>query len=61
MSIRSNQYGFPCKTYYYIVDELGRTFHHKDGKFRKKALMEMRTFWYQTEQAASDALINLSA
>lgn len=46
--IKSNQYGaFPGKTYYYIADSNGATFHHKDQKWRKKSTIEM-TYWYYT-------------
>ena len=47
LSIESNQAGYnPCFTYYYIVNEKGETYHHKDKKWRKKSLMEITTYYF---------------
>lgn len=43
VSVKSNQYGWPCKTYYYIVDANGNTLHISDYKWRKKCLIELNT------------------
>lgn len=53
LAIKSNQYGYsPFKTYYYITDANGLTFHQKDKKWRKKELIEMNTYAYRTESSA---------
>lgn len=56
LSIKSNQYDFPCKTYYYIVNGEGKIYHYSDGKFRKKCLKQARTYWYYSEQEAQCAI-----
>lgn len=50
--VKSNQYlpngyGKPAATYYYIVNEAGEIYHHKDNKFRKKELKDITTYWYK--------------
>ena len=57
--IKSNQYGFPCKTYYYITDKYGLIYHHKDKVWRKKCLMEMTTFYFKSRESAEIALYNI--
>lgn len=60
MQVKSNQYGFmPCKTYYYIVNRLGETYHYKDEKWRKKPLIQLWTYAYKTEKEANEALEEL--
>lgn len=44
VSVKSNQYERPCKTYYYIVDANGNTLHISDYKWRKKCLIELTTY-----------------
>lgn len=56
MQVKSNQYGFPCKTYWYIENEKGETYHYSDGYFRKKTLIQMRTYSYYSEQEAINDL-----
>jgi len=52
--VLSNQYGRPAKTYYYIVDNDAKIFHHKDKKWRKKELSQMWTYAFGTEKSAVD-------
>jgi hypothetical protein len=54
--IKSNQYGFPCKTYWYIVDGEGKIYHYSDKKFRKKSLKQLLTYAYFYYQAALEAV-----
>lgn len=56
LTVKSNQYSYPCKTYYYIVDASGLIYHYSDGKWRAKSLMELWTHAYSTEFAAIYAL-----
>jgi len=42
-----NGYGKPAGTYYYITNEKGEVYHHKDNKFRKKTLKDVSTYWYK--------------
>lgn len=51
LNIKSNQYMFPCKTYYYITDANGLTYHYSDNKWRKKSLIEMRTHCYYNQES----------
>lgn len=59
MQVKSNQYGFPCSTYWYIVDNAGNIYH-KDGKWRKKSLIELWSYGFKTEQEAVDILNTLT-
>lgn len=50
--IKNNQYlpngfGKPAATYYYITNEAGEVYHHRDNKFRKKPLKDVSTYWYK--------------
>jgi len=50
--VKSNQYlpngfGRPAATYYYITNEAGEVYHHRDDKFRKKPLKDVSTYWYK--------------
>lgn len=56
MEIKSNQYGFPCKTYYYIVNEENKIWH-RDGKWRKKSLIQLWSHGFKTE---SEAILQLN-
>lgn len=56
LRVESNQYGWPCRTYYYIVDANGFIFHQKDKVWRKKPLIEMTTYIYRTESSAETTL-----
>lgn len=59
MEIKSNVYGcFPCSTYYYIVDSEGRTYH-KDGKWRKKTLIQLWSYGFRSIQEAQTILNTL--
>lgn len=49
--IKSNQYGFPCSTYYYIVDMENKIWH-TDGVFRFKSLKEISTHGFKEATAA---------
>lgn len=53
VSIKSNQYGFPCKTYYYIIDANGLIFHEGDCKWRKKCLIQLWTYAYRDKDKAN--------
>ncbi len=56
LTVKSNQYGYsPCKTYYYITDANGLIYHHSDGKWRKRSLMELTTHYYLVEANAQYA------
>lgn len=59
-NVESNQYGYPCNTYYYIVDGNGLIFHHKDKKWRVKPLIEITTYIYKTEISALTTLTYLN-
>jgi hypothetical protein len=61
--IKSNQYwpngfGSPCSTYYYIVDEIGRIFHH-DKKWRIKPLNDLTKYYFKSLSSAEDKLKEL--
>jgi len=59
-SIRNNQAGFkPCFTYYYIVNEKGEIYHHKDKKWRKKGLKEITTYYFLGRAEAEKILQKL--
>lgn len=61
-TILSNQY-LPkgvVSTYYYIIDSERRIYHYSDGKFRKKALKQMRTFAYPDARFAIAELERLN-
>ena len=60
MKIQSNQYGFPCKTYYYILNDKAEIFHHKDNKWRKKTLKQMNAYCFYSFASAETALKNLN-
>lgn len=63
-TIKSNHY-LPAglgsgKTYWYIVDSAGRTYHYSDGKCRNKSLKQMRTYAYYTPESALSTLEQLN-
>lgn len=65
-TIKGNQYlpngfGRPASTYYYIVDNEGKTYHHRDGKWRKKELIEMTTYAYYSHESAQNDVDKLIA
>lgn len=51
MIIKSNQYGFPGKTYFYIEHE-GYIWHHSDNRWRKKTLIQLWSHGIRSEEAA---------
>lgn len=59
MIIESNQYGFPCKTYYFIVNEKGETYHYSDKKWRYNSLKELTTFYFTSKESAQHHLETL--
>lgn len=58
--VEKNQYGFPSKTYYYIVDANNAIFHHKDNKWRKKETIQMTNWYYLSANYAHSAMYQLS-
>lgn len=58
--IQSNQCGYPCRTYWYICKEDLGTYHHKDGKWRKKSLKEMTTYAYYSPESVIKAFFELT-
>lgn len=58
MTVKNNQYGYPCHTYFYIVNDLG-LIYHKDSKWRSKCLKELWSHGFRTEFEANKKLIEL--
>lgn len=58
MRVKNNHYGWPCKTYYYIVDAENKIWH-KDGKWRKKSLIQLWSHGFKTEPEAIEQLKKL--
>jgi hypothetical protein len=52
LTLKGNQYGFPCKTYYYVVDSCGLIYHHSDKVWRKKSLIELWTHGFRSIESA---------
>jgi hypothetical protein len=59
LSIRSNQYDFPCKTYWYISNKLYETYHHKYNKWRAISLKQMNTYAFYNAQDAVKTFFTL--
>lgn len=48
ITVKGNQYGFPGKTYYYVVDATGKIYHHSDKVWRKKYLIQLWSYGFRS-------------
>lgn len=59
LRIESNQYCFPAKTYFFIMDGADNIYHHSDKKWRKKRLKQLRSYSFETMDEAKEKLTKL--